>query len=168
MLTLSEAAALLGVESGTLRRQVRLGKLKATKLGPIWTVEQAEVDRYRAENRRVKTWKPIDIDILKAVAQRWAGDPRWPNEILDKPDRLIERRMERLIARGYLESGVSTRTAWLTPKGAAVIGVVLRAERTAFDFDSMLRKVSADIARDIEAKLDLPDGVHVVFDMGDR
>ena len=54
ILTLTEAAALLGVESGTLRRQVRLGKLKATKLGPIWTVEQAEVDRYRAESRREK------------------------------------------------------------------------------------------------------------------
>ena len=52
--TLTQAAALLGVESGTLRRQVRLGKLKATKLGPIWTVEEAEVERYRRENRREK------------------------------------------------------------------------------------------------------------------
>ena len=52
--TLSEAAALLGVESGTLRRQVRLGKLKATKIGPIWIVDDEEIERYRAEHRREK------------------------------------------------------------------------------------------------------------------
>jgi hypothetical protein len=63
--------------------------------------------------------RPIDRDILGAVKQRWDGDDRWVNEILDKPDRMIERRMERLIDRGYLECGVSTRTAWLTQKGLA-------------------------------------------------
>jgi hypothetical protein len=61
--------------------------------------------------------KPIDYDILGAVLRRWSGDDRWVNEILDKPEHLIERRMERLIDRGYLECGVSTRTAWLTDKG---------------------------------------------------
>ena len=54
MKTLTEAAALLGVESGTLRRQVRLGKLKATKIGPIWIVDEQEVARYARENRREK------------------------------------------------------------------------------------------------------------------
>ena len=64
--------------------------------------------------------KPIDRDILRAVALRWdTDDPRWPNEILDKPDRLIERRMLALTDRGYLEYGVSVRTAWLTEKGRA-------------------------------------------------
>ena len=64
--------------------------------------------------------KPIDRDILRAVALRWDNDdPRWPNEILDKPDRLIERRMIHLTDQGYLEYGVSVRTAWLTDKGRA-------------------------------------------------
>ena len=51
-MTLAEAAALLGVHPDTLRRQVRLGKLKATKHGPIWWTTKAEVDRYARENRR--------------------------------------------------------------------------------------------------------------------
>ncbi len=52
MLTLAEAAARLGVEHDTLRRQIRLGKLKARKVGPIWTVSEREVERYRRENLR--------------------------------------------------------------------------------------------------------------------
>jgi excisionase family DNA binding protein len=51
-LTLSEAATRLGVEHDTLRRQIRLGKLKARKLGPIWVVSEKEVERYRRESRR--------------------------------------------------------------------------------------------------------------------
>lgn len=52
MLTLAEAAASLGVEHDTLRRQIRLGKPKARKIGPIWVVSGREVERYRRENRR--------------------------------------------------------------------------------------------------------------------
>ena len=52
-MTLAEAAAILGVHPDTLRRQVRLGKLRAKKHGPIWWVTAAEVERYRRENRRV-------------------------------------------------------------------------------------------------------------------
>jgi excisionase family DNA binding protein len=52
MLTLAEAAASLGIEHDTLRRQIRLGKLKARKVGPIWTVSEREVERYRRENLR--------------------------------------------------------------------------------------------------------------------
>lgn len=52
MLTLAEAAARLGLERDTLRRQVRRGKLRARKVGPIWTVSEREVERYARENRR--------------------------------------------------------------------------------------------------------------------
>jgi len=52
MLIFAEAAARLGVEHDTLRRQIRLGKLKARKVGPIWTVSEREVERYRRENLR--------------------------------------------------------------------------------------------------------------------
>lgn len=51
-MTLPEAAALLGIRSDTLRRQVALGKLHATKMGRDWHVTPAEVERYRAVSRR--------------------------------------------------------------------------------------------------------------------
>jgi excisionase family DNA binding protein len=51
-LTLAEAARILRVHPDTLRRQVRLGKLKARKIGPIWIVRPQEIERYRRENRR--------------------------------------------------------------------------------------------------------------------
>lgn len=48
-LTLAEAATELGITAGTLRWQIRNGKLRARKIGPVWTVARREVDRYRAE-----------------------------------------------------------------------------------------------------------------------
>jgi excisionase family DNA binding protein len=51
-MTLNEAAAILGVQPDTLRRQIHLGKLKARKVGRDWTVTAREVERYRAESRR--------------------------------------------------------------------------------------------------------------------
>lgn len=72
------------------------------------------------------TLKPVDLDILRAVAQRWsrnvlARDNKWPHEIIGKPEHYIERRMELLVDKGYLECGVSTRSAWLTDKGRAEV-----------------------------------------------
>ena len=52
MLTLEQAARLLGVSPITLRVQIRNGKLRAKKVGPIWTVSEREVARYAKENRR--------------------------------------------------------------------------------------------------------------------
>lgn len=52
MLTLAEAATLLGVTPDTLRQQIASGSLKARKIGPIWTVSEREVERYRRENKR--------------------------------------------------------------------------------------------------------------------
>jgi excisionase family DNA binding protein len=51
--TLAEAAQSLGVSPETLRWQVRNGKLKARKVGPIWTVTPKEVERYRRESKRL-------------------------------------------------------------------------------------------------------------------
>lgn len=47
--TLAEAAALLGVSPGTLNVQARRGRLRAKKIGHIWTVQTAEIERYRRE-----------------------------------------------------------------------------------------------------------------------
>lgn len=52
MLTLAEAARVLGIDPGTLRVQIHNGKLKARKVGPIWTVSEREVERYRRESLR--------------------------------------------------------------------------------------------------------------------
>jgi excisionase family DNA binding protein len=49
-LTLAEAADLLEITSDTLRQAIGRGSLKAVKLGPIWTVSRAEVERYRQKH----------------------------------------------------------------------------------------------------------------------
>lgn len=51
MLTLAEAAARLGLSPSTLLTQVQRGRLKARKVGPIWTVSEREIARYAAESR---------------------------------------------------------------------------------------------------------------------
>lgn len=54
MLTLTEAAARLGLAASTLRVQIRNGKLRARKVGRDWTVSEQEVARYAKENRQSK------------------------------------------------------------------------------------------------------------------
>ena len=51
-LTLQEAARRLGVAASTLRVQLRNGKLRGKKVGPIWTLSEKEVERYRRESKR--------------------------------------------------------------------------------------------------------------------
>lgn len=51
-MTLIQAAAALGVSVSTLRTQIKLGVLKARKLGRDWIVEPREVERYAREHRR--------------------------------------------------------------------------------------------------------------------
>jgi hypothetical protein len=46
--TLNEAAESLGLAPATLRRQLATGKLKGRKVGPVWTLTPAEVERYRS------------------------------------------------------------------------------------------------------------------------
>ena len=50
MLTLSEAAARLGVAASTLRHQVQAGRLVAELYGKTYVVTEAEVERYRRES----------------------------------------------------------------------------------------------------------------------
>jgi len=52
-MTVVEAAEALGLKPSTLRHQIKLGKLKAHKMGKDrWFVSAAEVERYGRENRR--------------------------------------------------------------------------------------------------------------------
>jgi len=46
--TVSEAARILGVHRSRVWVLVRDGRIKATRAGPIWLIERADLDRYRA------------------------------------------------------------------------------------------------------------------------
>ena len=50
ILTLKEAADALGISAATLRSQIRNGAIAATKVGPVWTMTQDEVTRYRSQS----------------------------------------------------------------------------------------------------------------------
>lgn len=54
MNTIPQAAERLGLSPQTLRTQVRLGKLKAYKIGRDYIVSDDEIERYRRENLRPK------------------------------------------------------------------------------------------------------------------
>jgi excisionase family DNA binding protein len=49
-MTLTEAAGSLGVTAATLRQQIANGRLRARRIGPLWTVTPREVERYRRES----------------------------------------------------------------------------------------------------------------------
>lgn len=51
-MTLTEAAALLGVTAATLRQQIGNGKLRATKRGRDWWVTKGEVTRYQRDSQK--------------------------------------------------------------------------------------------------------------------
>ena len=46
-MTVTEAAAALGLWPATIRAQIKNGAIKATRIGPIWTITPREVERYR-------------------------------------------------------------------------------------------------------------------------
>jgi excisionase family DNA binding protein len=48
--TVTEAAAKLGLKPRTLQEQIARGRIKATRHGPIWWITEAEVERYRRES----------------------------------------------------------------------------------------------------------------------
>jgi excisionase family DNA binding protein len=50
LLTITEAADMLGLKRDTLRRQARNGVLRAEHVGSVWIVTEREVVRYRREH----------------------------------------------------------------------------------------------------------------------
>lgn len=50
-LTVTEAAASLGLARSTLLHQITKGAIKATKFGPIWVITEREVERYRVTSK---------------------------------------------------------------------------------------------------------------------
>lgn len=49
-MTVTEAAASLGLSPRTVRQAIGNGVMRARRVGPLWTVTPAEVERYRAEH----------------------------------------------------------------------------------------------------------------------
>lgn len=63
-----------------------------------------------------------DLMVVKAVSEcKKSNSSSWPYEILstlaNENEKVCYRAMERCHGRGYLEYGVSLRTAWLSEKG---------------------------------------------------
>ena len=50
-MTLTEAAARLGMAASTLRHQIHNGRLRARLIGKTYVVSERELARYRAESR---------------------------------------------------------------------------------------------------------------------
>jgi excisionase family DNA binding protein len=57
MLTIKQAAVLLGLSPSTLRVQVRNGKLRARKVGTVLILSEREVERYRAVSKGTRAPK---------------------------------------------------------------------------------------------------------------
>jgi len=60
MMTTKEAAEKIGISPATVRQQILVGRLTATKMGRDWFIEEAELERYRREhqqNGRSTRWK---------------------------------------------------------------------------------------------------------------
>lgn len=49
-MTVTEAAESLGLSPRTVRQAIENGVMRARRVGPLWTVTPAEVERYRAEH----------------------------------------------------------------------------------------------------------------------
>jgi excisionase family DNA binding protein len=59
ILTLGQAAELLGLSHSTLRWQIHNGALEAMKIGHIWVVTAEEVERYRSSSLRGSTGEAV-------------------------------------------------------------------------------------------------------------
>jgi excisionase family DNA binding protein len=50
VLTLTQAAISLGVSKPALQQAIKRGSLQARKIGHLWVLDTAEVERYRRDN----------------------------------------------------------------------------------------------------------------------
>ena len=53
MLTTTDVARLLGISKRTVEQHIQLGNLAATRLGRDYLIEEAEVERFSKERRKV-------------------------------------------------------------------------------------------------------------------
>jgi hypothetical protein len=63
------------------------------------------------------------IDVLR-FQQEWWEDKRLPyayERFPNMPQKVVYRKMEKLVVQGFLEYGVSLRTSWLTDKAKKLL-----------------------------------------------
>ena len=58
LLTATQAAARLGYDVSHVRRLLRLGALRGTRLGWIWLIETREVEQYSQSHQRTRRGRP--------------------------------------------------------------------------------------------------------------
>ncbi len=77
LVTVTQAAERLGLHRDTLLRQIARGVLQAKRLGSIWVVTGAEVERYRREHRGKHGFASPDHPCHgPRVAETGQGKPR--------------------------------------------------------------------------------------------
>lgn len=97
---------------------------------PITTIDAdapIELSEGYVDLRRPRL-KDIPVEAILRAQHEWyaspdKGKPRpWGHESLTQwPAKLVLCKMQKLVDQGYLEYGVSLRTAWLTAKGKAYL-----------------------------------------------
>ena len=58
LLTVAEAAALLSMDEGSVRRALIAGRLRGKKFSRVWQVTRREVELYRATPKRSQGGRP--------------------------------------------------------------------------------------------------------------
>lgn len=79
----------------------------------------------QSENKQSSLKDIPDIVVLKRQKE-WCENKDLPftyEAFPQWPEKLIYRKMEKLVDKGYLEYGVSLRTSWLTDKGLELINL---------------------------------------------
>jgi hypothetical protein len=82
VVTLNEAAVVLGLSPETLRVQINRGKLRAKKVGPVWTVTPHEIER--AASHLAGDWLDDGWIVSAFVSEKWLDEP---HERLDEQGR---------------------------------------------------------------------------------
>ena len=66
-----------------------------------------------------------DRQVAQAIARCRPFVGEWPDALLERETgqcaKVVERAMERALRRGFIEYGVTLRSAWLTPIGEQVL-----------------------------------------------
>jgi len=80
MLTLPEAARVLGVRTATLRAQIARGRLSAVRRGRDWHVLAADLERYRDEVQHRHPSRSSVLDaVLRGIAGEFEATAAWPH-----------------------------------------------------------------------------------------
>ena len=52
--TITETAQALGKSRQLIWQRIRMGQMKAVRMGPLWFVPEAEIEKWKAKDKEVK------------------------------------------------------------------------------------------------------------------